>query len=141
MIKVKLSEIVEAIQFDCEGMVTVIELKTGLLHPIPDDDMLGLLDWEQKDIDLAENYSANPEDYLPLPPKFEVDEYQMMEDFSIDQENENLLATLKGKGAFRRFKNTLYNLELEQEWYEFRNARYEQFARTWCEDNDVEVLE
>ena len=44
-----------------------------------------------------------------------------MEDFClkiIDQQKQNnLLNAIKGKGAFRRFKDKINDFELETEWY------------------------
>jgi len=49
------------------------------------------------------------------------------------QERDALEGALHGKGAFRRFKDLCYSLDLAQDWYAYRNAEYEAFAVRWCD--------
>lgn len=44
---------------------------------------------------------------------------------------------IRGKGAFRRFKDCLFDLGMEQEWYKYRDACYEKIAREWCEKHGI----
>ena len=52
----------------------------------------------------------------------------MLEEFSIFVKDEKasrmLQIAIKGSGAFRRFKETVSELDLEQEWYSFRDEQY-----------------
>lgn len=48
--------------------------------------------------------------------------------------------SIQGRGAFGRFKDTIYDLRLEQKWYKFREEAYEQVARNWCEENGIEII-
>ena len=50
-----------------------------------------------------------------------------------------LLQVLKGKGAFRRFKDAVYTLEQESEWYEFKKRKYINIAVKWCYDNHIKI--
>ena len=52
-----------------------------------------------------------------------------------------LYRAIDGRGAFRRFKNQLYQFGLEKEWYQFRDKYFEQIAREWCLENDVPLVE
>ena len=45
---------------------------------------------------------------------------------------------INGRGAFRRFKDTVNRYGIEDQWYAFRDAGYAAVARRWCEENDVE---
>jgi len=85
------------------------------------------------------------EDFIPLPGQYDINEYRMMESFIYElpagRAQDVLEQAIRGKGAFRRFKDCLYNLGLEKNWYEYRDAAYEQIARNWCEKFGLEIEE
>lgn len=96
--------------------------------------------------ELAEAIDADVEHrYLRLPDRREINEYGMMKDFietlSEGVEKETLAMAISGRGAFRRFKDTLYRFDLEARWYAFRYAACARVARNWCEENDIEYRE
>ena len=102
-------------------------------------------EWQKEDIKIAKHYLENSDDYLTLSSQHDADEYKMMEDFATNLEDEKnagqLLISLRGKGAFRRFKDNVILLGIDKEWYAFRDARYKQFALEWCEENNVALEE
>ena len=86
----------------------------------------------------------DPDSYIPLPTEYEIHEYQIMEDFvnSLEEEGaaRELLHTMQGKGAFRRFKEKVSLLNLEDRWYRYRNDEYEKIAMEWCSSNGIESI-
>lgn len=54
---------------------------------------------------------------------------------------DTLEAAIRGKGALRRFKDRLYDFDLEGKWYKYRDNCYEQVAREWCERFKIEIEE
>lgn len=52
---------------------------------------------------------------------------------------EELEQAIRGKGAFRRFKDCLFDLGMEETWYKFRDACYEKIAREWCKKYGITV--
>jgi hypothetical protein len=149
---IDLKELVEALEFQSgiDAEEWVIEIATGKVFFISEDvrryvetGETDYPDWQEEGVKEAQAYLADPEGFVPLPSADEVDEYQMMVDFAEgvrdDRHREGLLSQLRGKGAFRRFKDSVQMLQLEQEWYAFRDERYQQFAREWCEDNGFKV--
>lgn len=82
--------------------------------------------------------------YIPLPREYEIHEYQIMENFvnSLEDEDEapELLNSMQGKGAFRRFKEKVSLLSLEDRWYNHREEAYEKIALEWCVKNGVKVI-
>ncbi|MBD3218536.1 MAG: hypothetical protein GF310_09695, partial [candidate division Zixibacteria bacterium] len=74
--------------------------------------------------------------------QFEINEYRMMEKFALsvtDQSNsDELYYALKGRGAFRFFKDTVWRLGLRDEWFKYRDSQYEELAIWWCEHNGIE---
>lgn len=69
-----------------------------------------------------------------LPSRRDIDEYGMMADFADRHHPSELHSAISGRGAFRRFKDAVRRMGLEQEWYQFRNAEYKRVAQEWCED-------
>ncbi len=78
---------------------------------------------------------------LPLPNKFEIHEWDIMRRFANERDDEDerqeLLAAIHGSGAFRMFKSCLRRVEIEQQWYSFRNTRLEQHAKDWLESRGI----
>ena len=85
------------------------------------------------------------EDYIPLPGQYDINEYRIMEEFIYELpegKNQDVLArTIQGRGAFRRFKDKLYDLNLEKHWYQYRDEAYEKIARQWCERHKIDIVE
>ena len=86
----------------------------------------------------------DPDSYILLPTEYEIHEYQIMENFvnSLEDEDEarELLNSMQGKGAFRRFKEKVSLLSLEDRWYNHREEAYEKIALEWCVKNGVKVI-
>lgn len=151
MIKVKFTEIMDAVELHSDMGSSFIHLKTGkicfvgdeIIDAAEDDEYLGWLNEEE--IKLVKNYLENPDDFLALPSQYDADEYRMMEDFSSNLADEKmagqLLITLRGQGAFRRFKDSVILLGIEKDWYKFRDERYKQFILDWCEVNEITLEE
>lgn len=80
--------------------------------------------------------------FIPLPTQREINEYGMMEEFVSNVRNDSQRATLEiaisGRGAFRRFKDTVIRFGIEKKWYAFRDKEYLRVAREWCEENKIE---
>ena len=79
---------------------------------------------------------------IMLPTRYDINEYEMMEDFAEiikDTRLQNqLYISLNGSGAFRRFKDTCINYDMIDDWYKFRDERYKEVAINWCKDNNIE---
>lgn len=79
---------------------------------------------------------------IMLPTRYDINEYEMMEDFAEtikDTRLQNqLYISLNGSGAFRRFKDTCINYDMIDDWYKFRDERYKELAINWCKDNNIE---
>ena len=75
--------------------------------------------------------------YIALPTQRDIGEYDMMARFTETVQDEHkrelLEVALEGRGAFRRFKDTLIRVDLQTEWYAFRDTAYAEVAREWCE--------
>jgi hypothetical protein len=106
---------------------------------MPDD----LDDWQEEQVPAARAISAGDPRYLALPDKFDFHEYRHMEKFigtvaDADKADE-LWRAIKGKGAFRYFKDTAARLDLIDDWYGYRDAALSRFILDWAEVNGVTV--
>ena len=92
-------------------------------------------------MDLFENEA----DYIELPDQYEINEYSIMEDYCYSIEDENLRNVLcnaiSGKGAFRRFKDTISRFDQKDHWYFYRHKALGQVARDWCKVHELPYLE
>lgn len=81
--------------------------------------------------------------FFALPTHYDIDEYSMMEHFTFslndERHKENLSIALQGKGAFRRFKDTVIYLGIVDNWYQYRDKQYKEFILEWCELEGIKV--
>ncbi|MCD7737903.1 MAG: hypothetical protein LUH58_02530 [Lachnospiraceae bacterium] len=105
----------------------------------------GMVEGEENPELIEEISDSFIEDYIPLPGQYDINEYRMMEEYIYELpsgKNQDILErAIRGKGAFRRFKDCLYDIGLEQSWYKFRDDSYERIARDWCEKFGIEIEE
>ena len=82
------------------------------------------------------------EESIMLPTRYDINEYEMMKDFSEKMKDtklqNQLYISLNSRGAFRKFKDTCINFDVIGDWYKFRNERYKEIAINWCKENNVE---
>ena len=133
--KVKLNDIIDALEFVNLGMDTTAYLNPENLKIVYIDDYIDISEEEKERI---------YEEYISLPTKYYIDEYSMMAEFIDTIEDERLYNQLyiaiNGKGAFRRFKDTCINFDVIDDWYKFREEKYKELAIEWCKDNDIEYI-
>lgn len=81
--------------------------------------------------------------YVRLPDKFEFHEYRHMQDFIREQpegrRQEDLWQAIRGKGAYRRFKDAAGRLVVLDRWYAYRDEALKALLLDWAQANDVEV--
>ena len=96
----------------------------------------------ETDEDLAELIEKEPERFLRFPTKYEIHEYSIMDSFVDDlpagRIKSELAGAIRGKGAFRRFKQTIRFQGVEQLWYDYQANAYRELAERWCNENDIQ---
>lgn len=134
--KVKLDAIIEALEFVNFGMDTSAYLNPKTYEIVYIDEFTEELSEEEKE--------KIYDEYLELPTKYDIDEYNMMEDFieTIDDDRlyNQLYIAINGSGAFRRFKDTCINFDVIDDWYKYRDEKYKELAIEWCNDNNIEYI-
>ena len=140
-------------------VVEALDLESDELHSCLDPETGEIITFNEEEARIAESgqWDAAPEwmqgylakvkraleddRMLELPDRAHIDEWRMMQDFAAEQEQcqcrPELLSAIHGSGAFRRFKNAIQQLALEDSWYKYRQAAFEQVARAWLEENQI----
>jgi hypothetical protein len=82
--------------------------------------------------------------YLPLPDKFDFHEDRNIQDFirtlPQDRIQDDLWDAIRGKGAFRRFKDKAERHGIINAWYAYRDDAIRRHMTEWAEANGI-VLE
>jgi hypothetical protein len=98
-------------------------------------------EWQQEMILKAREIIEDSDNYLPLPSKFDIHEYSIIEDYcssvADNTTRKNLLYKIRGSGAFRRFKDAIREYGIEEEWFRFRQEELERIAIDWLEANQI----
>ncbi len=82
--------------------------------------------------------------FIELPGQFERDDYSTMQEFSNSRpepEAEVLLRAIKGKGAFRRFGDTIIELGIREDWFAWKFEAVKEVAREFLEDEEIPYTE
>jgi len=121
---------------------------TGKLITISDDDFAmaeieeddEFSEWQDEFVQAAKEVLSS-DNYLKIPSKFDIHEYEIMERFSLyfpeEKVSNVLLGKIRGSGAFHRFKDTIYRYGIEKDWFKFRDEAYKEIAISWLESNDI----
>lgn len=80
--------------------------------------------------------------YLALPHPDSREAYTDLEEFIATLKDgrlaNHLSAAIRGRGAFRRFKDVLLDYpEEEKRWFEFKSARLQNRVKEWLESEDI----
>ena len=113
-----------------ESVIQAIESVAGDAVPA------GVGDWQAEQSAAARGIVEGDVRYLPLPDKFEFHEYRQMEQFigsvADTQISARLWNAIKGKGAFRHFKDTAARLGVLDDWFAYRDKAAKRFMLDWA---------
>jgi hypothetical protein len=153
-LRVKLSDLIEGMDFQSDERSAFLNLNTGEVVSITDEELRAaeqdappledFPDWQHDALRMARDI-VETDSYLPLPPTFDIHEYSIMERFclSVDDEDmrDDLCDAIRGRGAFRRFKDRLQLYGMAEEWYQYRDAALREIAMAWCEAHGITYTE
>ncbi len=151
--KANLKQIAEEIGIQTDEHTAYFDRESGEVLMVSDDDIRAaeedhsleeLPEWQQEMIEMARRIADDTKDrYLALPSKWDFHEYKVMERFCWSLENEersdDLLSAIRGRGAFRMFKDRIHRLGIQDDWYRFRDEALKELAADWAEANDLEL--
>jgi hypothetical protein len=152
-VTVKLTDIIEGLEFQSDDGSSHLNTMTGEVVYITDEELraaeeeepLGHFPAWQHDAIRIGNDILETDHYLPLPTKFDIHEYRIMERFcySVDDEDirDDLCNAIRGRGAFRYFKDNIHEYGIADDWYRYRDDALREIAIAWCEENGIRYTE
>jgi Uncharacterised protein family (UPF0158) len=146
---VSLRDVVEEMDLMSDEATAYMNRKTGELITLTQEELALAEDLDevedapqwQKDLLPKAQEVLGSEDFIPLPGKFEIHEWSIMERFARSLTDaavsDELDAAVHGRGAFRRFKDAVHRLGIADEWYRFREAALEEIAIEFLEAHGI----
>ena len=150
--EVKLDVIIEALEMADDSISSYLDVETGEVHSITEEEfdlaedpqtaIEDLPEWQREAVNLARNIQEQEgKRYLALPGKFDVHEWAIMDRFSATlrdaQIRNDFHGGIRGEGAFRLFKRLLTEYNLWDAWNRFKQVELRQMAIQWCEENGI----
>ncbi|ACD22961.1 hypothetical protein FDE76_08710 [Clostridium botulinum] len=154
--KVNLSDVIEAIEFEGELLSHYYNKKTGIIIYLEDNstsnykaedinNLENFEEWEKELISGLYDLKENFQDYIQLPNKDEINECNMMIDFCKSLGDENFtdknLEELQEEYSLRKLREHIENIGQLSEWYDYREKAEYQLATDWCKKNNIEYIE
>jgi hypothetical protein len=150
---VQVWEIVDALEVQTDESASFVDRETGKVVTVSTE-LLGwaeegeedpdLLEWQEGEWEMAELIATSGDRFLQLPTKFEVHEWQIMDDFADSQREplrSDLLTAIRGRGAFRMFKDFLHRRGKIEAWYKYREQALHAIAVEWLKEHDIPFSE
>jgi hypothetical protein len=150
---IKLSDLIEAVEFDFVESETRLDLQEGCVVTVDrsvlsaaeegeEQALDNLPDWQEKEVEIARAIAEDSgKRFVSAPSKFDFHEYRQMERFIGTVQDpeiaEQLWRAIKGKGAFRCFKDTASRLGLLERWFQYRDDALKEFVVEWAKGNNV----
>ena len=139
--KIKLKQVIDAIETANEVFTYFYDIQTGETIYLQDELITGEHNEELEE--LIENSPRGR--FLRFPTKYDIHEYSIMESFVESlppgAARQELAHAIRGKGAFRRFKNGVYYHRIEQQWFDYQAEAYREIAIRWYRDEGIEYVE
>lgn len=153
---VKIDDLTDALDMVSPESAAWLDRETGRVLIIEDrimadadsDDPIDpahLPDWEAAELIAARDLLRDPGRGIELPTAFDFHEYSHMERFigtlANPDDSGQLMRAIKGRGAFRHFKDTAHRLGVIDAWYAYRDDAARTFMLDWARAHDIPVDE
>ncbi|MEW9053605.1 MAG: UPF0158 family protein [Neobacillus sp.] len=148
---VKLEQIMEGMMMQSEESRSFLNPETGEIVYVSQEALLmaedgeeyeHLADWQLDEVKLANDIVDNFDKYVEFPSSFSIHEYSMMKGFCYSLSDHKLqvrlLESIRRKGAFQRFKESVNHLGIEEQWYAYRDNQYKEIAMKFCVSNNID---
>jgi hypothetical protein len=146
---VRLNDIVDALEMQFDESSSFLDLDTGQVETVSHDllrdaesggEEPDLPAWQKQEWEIARRIVSTGR-FQRLPTKFDVHEWEIMQDFSNSVESgsirEDLLDAIHGSGAFGNFKGVVRRHRIESAWFTFRTEALREIAVSWCEEHQI----
>lgn len=150
--KVSLKRVVEELDALTDETSAYLNRVTGELYALGDEeagliedgvDASELPEWLADEVPKIREV-LDSADWLALPTRFDIHEWAIMDGFARSLADpgvrDQLLTALRGKGAFRWFKDAVHRHGIQQDWYDHRAAALGRIAADWLEGHGVEYV-
>jgi hypothetical protein len=148
MMVVSLRDVVEALDLQSDELSSYLDPETGEIITFNREEasIAARGEWAKAPEWMKESLpkikrALEDDRILELPDRVHIDEWRMMQTFAQENEQckcrEELDSAVHGTGAFRRFKEVIRQLGLEDEWFRYREGQYEQVAKDWLKENGI----
>lgn len=159
MSNLKLQDLIDAMSLQFDDSIQLLDRNTGEIFFVSyedmhlaenintDSDLSDLPDWQKETVRLALDVimQAGTGKYIEIPTKWQINEYKIMEKFcstiSSERIQKNLYESIRAKGAFRKFKNEVCRLNVENAWYKYYEDELKKIALVWCAANKIDFDE
>lgn len=137
--KIKIDDLLNAMETNSDLLQWYYDRQEDKLIIVSDD-----CDDSIEDYFCKKDIEADEEDrFISTPTEHNIYEHNMMVTYSNNHPNELrdiLLGTLFKKGAFRRFKDTLFELDMQDDWYKYKREEYVKIAYTWADKYGIKIV-
>lgn len=158
MKKVNVQNIVDELQMRFMDTTVYYNKITGEILNVQDDDFRIVEDddfesniqdypeWQREHLKNVYDLIYNDiENYITLPSNFEIKDSDIMKEYIETVSNSTKQRQLENcmwqKGMYRKFKDKLIEIGLEEDYYKFYNERLKEIVIEWCQDNNLEYKE
>lgn len=149
-----LTDLVDSLELQCDDFRVyfdrqagkIVSVEQAVLSAVEEGEEDELLDWQQDEVEIARAITEDKNDrFIEPPDQFEFDEYRQLQRF-INTVHDERMATeltraIRGKGAFGRFKDTVYSFGIQDNWFEFRTKAMKEFVIAWADLNNVSFVD
>jgi hypothetical protein len=148
MAVVSLKDVVDALDLQSDQLSSYLDPSTGEIITFNEEEASIAIrgNWDNAPEWMKESLpkikrALEDDRILELPDQVHIDEWRMMQDFALKQEQckcrQELDSAVHGTGAFRSFKDAIRRLGIEEAWFRYRDSEYERVAKTWLEENGI----
>ena len=150
---VDLRAVVDEMDAAGDEMTAFINRSTGELITLSQEDIAYteedgdhafLPEWQKESVAKAKKVLADS-DFIELPDQFEIHEYSIMERFCFSVSDERvqnaLLRAIKGRGAFRHFKDRIFEEGVQEDWFAFREKALKRIAADFLESQGIAFID
>jgi hypothetical protein len=135
---VDLARLTDELESLFEGTTAYVNRRTGAVVKVMDTDLLAVEEGEEDfepeggDDELVLLQAiVESGDWVAMPDKFEIHEWQIMSDFADSRggrAGDELAGAIRGRGAFRMFRDVIDRHGLHDAWFAFRREAIERIA-------------
>ncbi|CAN7502062.1 UPF0158 family protein [Paenibacillus sp. LjRoot153] len=150
---VKMEDLISEIELQIDDTFTFINTNSGEVITLTREEMRTVEDeepfekfpdWQRENIEKAISIIEDEDGvFVDFTLRNNFNEYEIIEEFIVrlpDQKNREILDdTIRGRGAFRRFKDRIIELGVDKQWYTYKEGKIRQLVIEWCKEHNIEI--